>query len=670
MKYFYATFLVMLSLLLLGSAVTAHAEMQPVQASEYLAYAINASEDFYQHFDEDLAAWKERIQALESTFPNAPSNHVSMAAVNAYLYQATGEQKYADRSRRYLVEIGDYLKFYDLKKLAQQRQFKNVIPPVGNLFVTPNYIKAFLVMRDTGQLTAKDKKTIINNIAVSCDWAIDWQEWGAMNRGILRGETFYLAWLAAPNHPSAQKWKMVAETTLKDCWGTWEIEDAAHYNAIYLYSLFSVIEYTDEASIFNEKAFFNEAVTRYSMQFYTRLFAPCGMVPDFGDAYMFSNWQRWALIFEKGAAMYHDPEIKYAATRLVRTQWQFTPEKRHSSHLAQIAMDCYRNADFELHPVEPPQKSEIVLDDLVGKKIVFRDGYEPNDTYMLVNFKDEGDAGFLSREHLRWSIPVEEEKMTHGHSDENDITMLMSGGNILLHDGGYREYMPSGIFGAFRADYFHNRTVIRKEKMFLGQKAGEERYGHQNPVPGQSLIDFVRNSGGYQPTHTELIDFLSTPDFDYSRTRLTQPKRDYQYDRIVTWIKPLNVFVVFDVVKFLEDDYYTLANFWHTRKILAQGDNYFVTQYDSLRNKEFPTDKALLTYFPQGTDGGRLVGTDPERRYWQNEIAIHQSLSGHYHAGTTRHFVTVLAPIDANNQHPEKLLENIQLLKVDKDPQA
>ena len=393
MKYLQTTLLALLCLLLMGSAVFVRAEMQPIRATEYLNYAINASEDFHQHFDNDLAAWKEKIRSSEPAFPQTPPNHVSMAYVNACLYKATGEQKYADRSRRYLVEISTYLKFYDLKKLAQLNQFKKTIPPVGNLFVTPNYIKAFLVMRDTGQLSAKDKKTIINNIAVSCDWAIDWQEWGAMNRGILRGETFYLAWLAAPDHPSAPKWKMVAETTLKDCWGSWEIEDAAHYNAIYLYSLFSVIEYTDDASVFNEEAFFNEAVTRYMMQFYTRLFAPNGMIPDFGDAYLFSNWPRWIAIFEKGAAMYHDPEIKYAATRLVRTQWQFTPEKRYSSHLAQIAMDCYRNADFELHPVEPPQSSEIVLDDLVGKKIVFRDGYEPNDTYMLVNFKNEGNTG-------------------------------------------------------------------------------------------------------------------------------------------------------------------------------------------------------------------------------------------------------------------------------------
>ncbi|MCK7482476.1 MAG: hypothetical protein M0C28_39155 [Candidatus Moduliflexus flocculans] len=63
--------------------------------------------------------------------------------------------------------------------------------------------------------------------------------------------------------------------------------------------------------------------------------------------------------------------------------------------------------------------------------------------------------------------------MTHGHADENSLVLLMSGGSVLLHDGGYRDYMPSGPYGAYRQDYFHNRLCVRPEKIFWGQKAGE-----------------------------------------------------------------------------------------------------------------------------------------------------------------------------------------------------
>jgi hypothetical protein len=42
-------------------------------------------------------------------------------------------------------------------------------------------------------------------------------------------------------------------------------------------------------------------------------------------------------------------------------------------------------------------------------------------------------------------------------ADENSIALLMNNGSVLLSDGGYRDYMPSGSYGAFRQDYFHNR---------------------------------------------------------------------------------------------------------------------------------------------------------------------------------------------------------------------
>ena len=64
----------------------------------------------------------------------------------------------------------------------------------------------------------------------------------------------------------------------------------------------------------------------------------------------------------------------------------------------------------------------------------------------------------------RNTISVEEEKMHHGHADENSIVSLMDGDQLLLHDAGYRDGLPSGKFGAWRQDYFHNRLVVRMNK--------------------------------------------------------------------------------------------------------------------------------------------------------------------------------------------------------------
>ena len=661
MKLFKILFLICLYVCFASSSF---GQINRVKRSEYLRYAKEAAEDYWNTYDEDLKAWVDRIDLKYVFGYTPPGNPISLAYVNAWLNKITGEKKYAERARKCLVEIGDFRKYYPEDFWKNVPGYESGVPALTSFFTMPMYIKAFELLKATKFLSEADEKIIVENIAESCDHQIRYQEWGAMNRGILRAESFYLAAITIPEHPHAKTWKMLAQSIIDDCWGAWEIEDATHYNAIYLYSLVSLVEYLDE------RDFWNEAVTRYTMQFYTRQLAPYGMIPDYGDAYLNGNWHRFIAVFEKAATMYHDPEIKYVANR-IHQQWWEMDAARKSMWLAVIAMDCYRWANDEIIPKEPPGKSELILDDVIGKKIVFRTGYQPNDTYLMVNYKDEGIAGFMSREYLRKSIATEEEKMTHGHSDENDIPLLMVDGCVLLHDGGYRDYMPSGIYGAYRADYFHNRVIVRKDKLFKGQKKGEHRYStrDQEAVPGQNVYDFVRNSGAYRQVRTELIDFLATENFDYSRSRLIDDKRHFQHDRIVNWVKPLNIFVIFDVVKFLEDDFYTSVNFWHTRKILTQGENYFDTQYDSLGSTAFPLHKALLIYFPEGTGEGRMIGTDPEKRYWHDEIAIHQTLSGWHYAGDIATFTTVLIPHDTTAD-VSILMKKIEMVYADAYPKA
>jgi hypothetical protein len=83
----------------------------------------------------------------------------------------------------------------------------------------------------------------------------------------------------------------------------------------------------------------------------------------------------------------------------------------------------------------------------------------------------------------------------------------MSGGSVLLHDGGYRDYMPSGPFGAYRQDYFHNRLVVRPEKIFFGQEGGQQRYSTNDAVPAQPLFEFLRDAVSYRPVRTKKVDF-------------------------------------------------------------------------------------------------------------------------------------------------------------------
>ena len=412
---------------ILGTSV--FGKIHQVKRSDYLKYAIEAAEDYWKTYDEDAKKWVERIDLKYVFGYNPPGNVIYLAFVNAQLFKITSEEKYAKRARKCLLEIGDFRKHYPKDFWNDKPGYENGVPAVGNFFTTPMYIKAYQLLKETKYLSKKNKEIITENIA---------QEWGAMNRGVLRAEVFHLAAITLPDHPHAKTWEMISESIVKDCWGTWEIEDAPHYNAIYLYSLFSLVDFLDE------KSFYQHAVTRYTMQFYSHLIAPHGMIPDFGDSHFNSNWRRWVAVFEKSATVYNDPELKYAANRIANKLWDWEA-KRKSMWSAVIAIDCYRWADDGIAQKEPQGKSELVLDDVVGKKIVFRTGYKADDTYMLVNYKDEGIAGFMSREYLRRSIPVEEEKMTHGHSDENDIPLDDTGlkGEAKIDDTDLKQKVPA-----------------------------------------------------------------------------------------------------------------------------------------------------------------------------------------------------------------------------------
>jgi len=283
-----------------------------------------------------------------------------------------------------------------------------------------------------------------------------------------------------------------------------------------------------------------------------------------------------------------------------------------------------------------------VMEDVQGKKVVFRNGWKPDSTYLLLNYRDEGDGGVNFRDYLRDSIPVEEEKMTHGHADENSIPLLMSGGSVLLHDGGYRDYMPSGPWGAYRQDYFHNRLCVRPEKIWFGQADGEERYSQRGAIPAQGVLEFFRNAGSYRPIRTRKVDFLSLPEFDYSRTRLVDDGWGYDADRVVVYVKDPEMFVVFDIFKSRTEEYFTLANLWHTRQVVARGERWYDTAYDAIGTIQLPDAKRLLILFPQAHF--RFDGVEPQKRHFQDEQTIHQMVARHFEPTETEGFVTVLIP--------------------------
>ncbi|MBI4418151.1 MAG: hypothetical protein HY563_05195, partial [Ignavibacteriales bacterium] len=410
------------------------------------------------------------------------------------------------------------------------------------------------------------------------------------------------------------------------------------YHAVWLLSLYSYAETGGEME------FFQSPITQYYLKYFLKLIGPNGTIPEFGDSRWNSGWEalRFVPVFEKGAALLRDPELKWAA----KTVFESSP--RYSGVLgvgeAYSLSEAYRWCDESVEPRRPESLSQEVLDDVIGKKIVFRNGWTERSTYLLLNYRDEGDGGFLDREFLRRTISVEEEKMHHGHADENSIALLMKNGSVLLHDGDYRSDLPSGPYGAWRQDYYHNRLVTRLNKK----------------DPGQTVLEFVRNSGAYRAVDTRKVDFLTLNEVDMSRTRLIDNVLGYQWDRIIVYIKDQDCFVVVDGIKILRSDYFTFANFWHGQHILAQGVDYFVLATDSIPGFHFSSDQALLVYFPE--PHAKTIASEEISRSKQVEWAAYQTQSSHYKAGDTEVFVTVLYPQSRQAINPEAIRSRIKTI--------
>ncbi|MFC1662465.1 hypothetical protein ACFL3S_13595, partial [Gemmatimonadota bacterium] len=148
---------------------------------------------------------------------------------------------------------------------------------------------------------------------------------------------------------------------------------------------------------------------------------------------------------------------------------------------------------------------------------------------------------------------------------------------------------------------------------------------------------------GHRSVETEKIEFWRADDFDVSRTRVTDEVAGIQHDRVVTWLKEENVFVVFDIMKVLETGYYTFATLWHSTTILDEGEDYFVTAVDFIRGQPQHQGKALRIEMPQ--TGIRSQGSFDIRRNNEDNLTVYETLASHYLEGHVETFVTVLSPV-------------------------
>ena len=622
---------------------------------DYLRYIKIAADSGWQDYPQSIEDWKKKPNHHELWGYDAPGGPIYLADLLGYLYQETKDRSYAEKARDILAAYGDLRETYPKEFQAKRAEYRNGVPAISNFFIMPPYSRAYMRIRESGVTDTKTREKIERNLAFSLDHIFHFPEWGAHNRAMLRAESLYYGAVALAQHPNAKRWKQMAETLASDSLKQWEIEDATGYHGVWLYSLFSYADISRRDDVLQSPQ------AKYYLDYFVQLLTPHGNIVDFGDAHWNGGWERFVPVFEKAATIYRNPQYKFVAQELTKRALERIAKANKQSDTANINVgagvgsaftDAHRWCDDSIKPQPPTTTSQDVLEDIVGKKVVFRDGWDRTSTMMLLNYRDEGDGGLLGRDYLRQNLSVEEEKMHHGHADENSIVLLMSGGSVLLHDGGYRPDLPSGQYGAWRADYFHNRVVARKNKR----------------DKTQSVYEFIRNSGAYRKVKTQKIDFLKFKDVDASRTRLIDDELGYQWDRVITWLRNKEMFVVIDGIKILRPDYYTFTNLWHTRQIRNQSDRLFDTAIDKIGADELPQNESLLIHFPENTQG-KQIGTFLISRHYQDETSIYQTVSSSYKAGDYEYFVTILRPRDARSNDSFSPA-NVRLLEVDKAGKA
>jgi hypothetical protein len=485
----------------------------------------------YSDTSEASAKVRELIKIKPPLFLLTNSN------IASYLFEQTKNSKYAEITKD---DLFLFINHRDLipKKYAPQRINEDDIPSVSWFRALPIFIDCFNRTKEAGVYSRSDIKKITEVVAKSANEIFEFPEWGAHNRAMLRAESLIAAAVAFPDHEDAKKWRKMAEILASDSIEKWEIEDAQIYHAVWLRAYINYLDIAGTTEVFSSP------MLKFYFDYVVRLLAPNRTIPEFGDGRWAEVLSEYYVILERGAKEYQSGEMKWAANELFKkilelSETDFKKDEKNYAFYAPntefpiLLIERAKYMDPTIAPVVPTFLSGDCIDEVISKKIVFRSDWKEDATYLLLNYKDEGYSSVMQKNYLKHILAVEEEKMHHGHSDENSICMLMKNRVLLLSDGGYREFAPSGEYGAFRADYFHNRVVVRNVKKSMNQP----------------YFEILRNSGAYNDeVRTTKMDFQSFQEIEYSRTRLENLKLDYRWDRIVTRHKQDDYFLMIDVL--------------------------------------------------------------------------------------------------------------------------
>jgi hypothetical protein len=233
--------------------------------------------------------------------------------------------------------------------------------------------------------------------------------------------------------------------------------------------------------------------------------------------------------------------------------------------------------------------------------------------------------------------------MHHGHADEGSIALLVHDGTVLLHESGYREAPPDGMY---RADVYHNRLIWRP--------------GTLDP---SALPAALMDRGHYVPARTERLYHTRLGEADIARVRITDDAQGVTWDRSVFFLADLPCWVVVDAARALADAEHTFALLWWTTDVLGCGADWADTHIGAIQDWQNARNAALRIITPDIAEQPTLQASATFRRAFQNEVLLASTCRST--AGRTINFVTVLWP---HPHEPRQEDEGLQVEVIPSEP--
>jgi len=167
-------------------------------------------------------------------------------------------------------------------------------------------------------------------------------------------------------------------------------------------------------------------MTRYYFDYVIQMMTPDGNIPEFGDggAGASYSWTWYVAVLEKGASVYKDGRMKWAARRLFeRNEFSARDFLRFGFHFNYNLVE-HISGQMIRSRGNPRRRKSFDFRRLCREKDRLSSGWEQNATYLFLNYLEDAPFGIDGKEHIINTINVETEKNHHGQADENAIDFL------------------------------------------------------------------------------------------------------------------------------------------------------------------------------------------------------------------------------------------------------